>query len=69
MCMYYCKLNSITIHKLFPQPRMEDLVDQLHGAKIFTRLDLRSRFHQVRIKEVTNSKLPSEPNLGISHVE
>jgi hypothetical protein len=43
-------LNKVTVKNKYPLPRIDNLFDQLKGAKIFSKIDLRSRYHQVRIK-------------------
>ena len=47
----YRQLNKLTVKNKYPLPRIDDLVDQLKGASIFSKIDLRSRYHRLRIKD------------------
>src|SRR3954463_3947075 len=51
LCTDYWKLNDVTIKNKYPLPKIEDLVDQLTGAKVFTNIDLRTGHHQLKIRE------------------
>jgi hypothetical protein len=50
MCVDYRSLNDVTIKNKYPPPRIEDLFDQMRGAKVFSKIDLRSGYHQLKIR-------------------
>ena len=52
LCIDYRQLNKVTIKNRYPLPKIDDLFDQLQGANVFLKIDLRSRYHQIKIKEM-----------------
>ena len=50
LCINYRELNKVTIKKKYPLPRIEDLFNQLAGSAVFSKIDLRTGYHQLKIK-------------------
>ena len=51
LCVDYIQLNKVTMDNRYPLPQIDDLFYQMRGAKVFSKIDLRSGYHQVRIKD------------------
>ena len=51
LCVDYRQLNKLTVKNKYPLPRIDDLFDQLKGTSIFSNIDLRSGYHQLKIKD------------------
>ena len=51
MCIDYKALNKITVKNRYPLPRIEELLDRLHGARYFSKIELHFGYHQIRVRE------------------
>nr|GEV19015.1 putative reverse transcriptase domain-containing protein [Tanacetum cinerariifolium] len=51
MCIDYRELNKLTIKNHYPLPRIDDLFDQLQGSSVYLKIDLRSGYHQLRVRD------------------
>ncbi|GJY26366.1 putative reverse transcriptase domain-containing protein [Tanacetum coccineum] len=59
MCIDYRELNKFTVKNRYPLPRIDDLFDQLQGSRVYSKIDLRSGYHQLRVREEYISKTAS----------
>jgi hypothetical protein len=65
MCVDYRSLNEVTIKNKYPLLRTEDLFDQMKGASVFLKIDLRSRYHQLKIQESDIPKTAFRTRYGL----
>ena len=56
LCIDYRRLNRVTIRNYYPLPCIDELFDQLHGSQVYSKIDLRSGYHQLKVRENDVSK-------------
>ena len=64
MCIDYRQINKVTVKNKYPLPRIEDLFDQLKGAGVFSKIDLRSGYYQLRVKDIDVPKTAFRTRYG-----
>ena len=64
MCIDYRQINKVTVKNKYPLPRIEDLFDHLKGAGVFSKIDLRSGYYQLRVKEGDVPKIAFRTRYG-----
>ncbi|GJU74529.1 putative reverse transcriptase domain-containing protein [Tanacetum coccineum] len=64
MCIDYRDLNKLTVKNRYPLPRIDDLFDQLQGSSIYLKIDLRSGYHQLRVREQDIPKMAFRTRYG-----
>jgi hypothetical protein len=65
MCVDYLSLNEVTIKNKYPLPRIEDLFDQMKGASVFSKIDLKLGYHQLKIRESDIPKTAFRTRYGL----
>ncbi|GJZ55222.1 putative reverse transcriptase domain-containing protein [Tanacetum coccineum] len=64
MCIHYRELNKLTVKNRYPLPRIDDLFDRLQGSRVYSKIDLRSGYHQLRVHEEDISKTAFRTRYG-----
>ncbi|GJW68913.1 putative reverse transcriptase domain-containing protein [Tanacetum coccineum] len=69
MCIHYRELNKLTVKNRYSLPRIDDLFDQLQGSSVYSKIDLRLGYHQLRVREEDILKTTFRTRYGYSHLE
>ena len=64
LCIDYRQLNKVTIKNRYPLPRIDDLFDQLRGARVYSKIDLRTGYHQLRVGDTDIPKAAFRTRYG-----
>ena len=64
LCIDYRQLNRVTIKNRYPLPRIDDLFDQLRGARVYSKIDLRTEYHQLRVRKADIPKTAFRTRYG-----
>jgi hypothetical protein len=65
MCVDYRSLNDVTIKNKYPLPHIKDLFDQMRGVKVFSKIDLRSGYHHMKIRPSDIHKMTFSTRYGL----
>ena len=57
LCIDYWQLNKATIKNTYPLPKIDDLFDQLRGVRVYSKIDLHTSYHQLRVREANIPKM------------